>query len=47
MGYQAKGHEVMARFAEFCKEYSDVEKGAKFEGRSLTMILSPKTDRKK
>jgi len=47
MGYQSKGHEVMDRFAEFCKEYSDVEKGAKFEGRSLTMILSPKTDRKK
>lgn len=46
MGYQAKGHEVMEKFAEYCKEYSDMEKNPKFEGRSLTMILSPKADRK-
>ncbi len=47
MGYQAKGKEVMERFAEFCKEYSDVEKAPKFEGRSLTMILSSKADKNK
>lgn len=46
MGYQAKGREVMERFAQFCSEYADMEKAPKFEGRSLTMILAPKTDKK-
>lgn len=46
MGYQAKGHEVMKKFAEYCSAVSDIEKDAKFEGRSLTMILSPKADKK-
>lgn len=46
MGYQAKGYEVMEKFAEVCKDVADIEKKAKFEGRSLTMILAPKADKK-
>ena len=44
MGYQAKGYEVM--FAEVCSPVADIEKKPKFEGRSLTMILAPKADKK-
>lgn len=46
MGYQSKGYEVMEKFAEICAEVADIEKKPKFEGRSLTMILAPKADKK-
>ena len=46
MGYQAKGYEVMEKFAEVCSSVADIEKKPKFEGRSLTMILAPKADKK-
>ena len=46
MGYQAKGFEVMEKFAEVCRDVADIEKKPKFEGRSLTMILVPKADKK-
>ena len=46
MGYQAKGYEVMEKFAEVCSPVADIEKKPKFEGRSLTMILAPKADKK-
>lgn len=40
--YTAKGFEVMNRFAEEVSEYGAIDKKPKFEGRSLTMFLSPK-----
>ncbi len=46
MGYQAKGYEVMEKFATVCEEVSEIEKKPKFEGRSLTMVLTPKADKK-
>lgn len=41
--YKSRGFEVMEQFAEVVSEVADVEKKPKFEGRSLTMFLSPKT----
>ena len=40
--YKSRGFEVMEQFAEVVSEVADVEKKPKFEGRSLTMFLSPK-----
>lgn len=43
--YASKGQGVMAQFAEICSDYSVVEKKPEFEGRSLIMVLAPKTDK--
>ncbi len=40
--HKAKGFEVMERFADMVSEVGVIEKPAKFEGRNLTMFLSPK-----
>jgi translation initiation factor IF-3 len=40
--YKSRGFEVMEQFAEVVSDVADVEKKPKFEGRSLTMFLSPK-----
>ena len=40
--YTAKGFDVMNRFADQVSEYGVIDKKPKFEGRSLTMFLSPK-----
>ena len=45
--YTQRGFEVMNRFAEIVSEVADVEKKSKFEGRSLTMFVAPKSDKKK
>lgn len=42
MHYTASGNEVLGKFAEEVKEVGVVEKPPKLEGRSMTMILSPK-----
>ena len=44
--YTAKGFDVMNRFAEEVSEFGVVEKKPKFEGRSLTMFLGPKSTSK-
>ncbi|MDO5491715.1 MAG: translation initiation factor IF-3 [Bacillota bacterium] len=44
--YVARGMEVMDRFAEAVADVGDVDRKPKFEGRSLTMTLSPKKDKK-
>ncbi|MDY3982969.1 MAG: translation initiation factor IF-3 [Veillonellaceae bacterium] len=36
------GNEVLTRFASELKEQASIEKGAKLEGRNMTMILVPK-----
>ena len=43
--YVARGMEVMDRFAEAVSEVGEVDRKPKFEGRSLTMTLSPKKDK--
>ena len=43
--YTQKGFDVMNRFAEAVSEYGVIDKKPKFEGRSLTMFLSPKKDK--
>ena len=43
--YVARGMEVMNKFAEAVSEVVDLDKKPSFEGRSLTMILTPKTDK--
>ena len=44
--YTSKGMDVMKRFAEVVAETGEIEKKPSFEGRSLIMILAPKTDKK-
>ncbi len=44
--YTSKGMDVMKRFAQVVSEVGDIEKKPSFEGRSLIMILAPKTDKK-
>ena len=43
--YTAKGFDVMNSFAELIAEYGVIDKKPKFEGRSLTMFLSPKNSK--
>nr|WP_298875679.1 translation initiation factor IF-3 [uncultured Mogibacterium sp.] len=43
--YTAKGFDVMNSFAEQIAEYGVIDKKPKFEGRSLTMFLSPKNSK--
>ena len=43
--HAGKGQSVMARFAEVTGEYGVIEKKPEFEGRSLIMVLAPKTDK--
>ena len=43
--YTARGIEVMKTFAEVVSEVGVIEKKPLFEGRSLTMVLGPKTDK--
>lgn len=43
LGHPEIGIDIMERFAEFCKDYSSVEKAAKMEGRNMIMFLSPKS----
>ena len=43
--YTDTGRAVMDKFAEIVGEVGTVEKRPKFEGRSLTMILAPKSDK--
>lgn len=43
--YTARGMEVMKTFAEVVSEVGIIEKKPLFEGRSLTMVLGPKTDK--
>lgn len=43
--YTDKGRDVMKRFAEIVSEAGEIEKKPAFEGRSLTMIVVPKSDK--
>ena len=43
--YVARGMEVMNKFAEAVSDVGDIDRKHNFEGRSLTMILTPKSDK--
>lgn len=43
--YVARGMEVMDKFAEAVSEVGEIDRKPNFEGRSLTMILTPKSDK--
>lgn len=43
--HTAQGYEVMDKFAAAVSEVANVEKKPKFEGRSLTMFVAPKSDK--
>jgi len=43
--YVSKGMDVMNKFAEVVSEVGNVEKKPEFEGRSLIMVVAPKTDK--
>lgn len=42
LGHPEIGMDTMKRFADYCQEYSVVEKPAKMDGRNMLMFLSPK-----
>ena len=42
MAHTDIGKDLLDKFAEQCAEVSSVDKGAKLEGRSMSMFLSPK-----
>lgn len=44
--YTQRGFEVMDHFAQVVSDVAVVEKKPKFEGRSLTMFVAPKPDKK-
>ncbi len=41
--YTSVGYKVMAKFAEIVSEVGNIEKKPEFEGRSMIMIVSPKS----
>lgn len=43
--YASTGFEVMNKFAEVVSEVGNIEKKPEFEGRSLIMVVAPKTDK--
>ena len=45
MAHTELGREVLERFADRVKEYADVEQSPKLDGRTMTMLLSPKKDK--
>jgi translation initiation factor IF-3 len=44
MGHTNMGRVVLNDFVELTKEFGNVEKRAKMEGRNMTMFLSPKSE---
>lgn len=45
MGHPEIGLDTMNRFAEYCSDFSVVEKPAKMEGRNMLMFLAPKSSK--
>lgn len=42
MGHPELGYDIMKKFSEACSEFSNLEKAAKLEGRTMLMFLAPK-----
>jgi len=47
MGYTAKGKETMLEFCELIKDYGNIEKQPVLEGRNMSMIVAPKSEKEK
>ncbi len=47
MGYVDKGRENMLKFVEMVKDLGKIEKNPVLEGRNMSMIIAPKTDKEK
>lgn len=45
MGHPELGIDIMNKFAEACSEFSNIEKPAKLDGRSMLMFLAPKSSK--
>ena len=46
MAHTELGKEVLERFADRVSEYADIEQNPKLDGRTMTMLLTPKKDNK-
>ena len=42
MNYMDSGKEVLMKFAEALKEYGEIDKNPKMEGKSIGIIINPK-----
>ena len=47
MGHVAKGKETMMAFAELVKDFGNIEKQPILEGRNMSMIMAPKSEKEK
>lgn len=47
MGYVEKGKENMLKFFEAIKDHGHIEKNPLLEGRNMTMVIGPKTEKEK
>ncbi len=45
MGHPEQGYDIMDRFSKEASEFSQIEKPAKLEGRTMLMFLAPKTNK--
>ena len=45
MAHTSLGEVLLKQFGESCAEVATVEKGAKLEGRNMSMFLSPKNSK--
>ena len=47
MGYVNKGRETMLAFVDMVKEYGNIEKQPVLEGRNMSMVVAPKSEKEK
>ena len=47
MGYVEKGKETMLAFCERVAEFGNIEKKPVLEGRNMTMVIAPKSEKEK
>ena len=47
MGYVNKGKETMLAFVDMVKEYGNIEKQPVLEGRNMSMVIAPKSEKEK
>ena len=47
MGYVNKGRETMLAFCDMVKEYGNIEKQPVLEGRNMSMVIAPKSEKEK
>ncbi len=45
MGHSELGKDLMLKFSNLCSEFADLQGSVSFEGRSLSMLLTPKSSK--